>query len=277
MAETTAANAGSAAIETTINYSVNNGALQVTYPSVAGGPAPTSIGDRERRTVSIADGRGRAEGFDLDREGFALVHHETEVSDFYDDQERARIYEGEVERLLKRVTGASRVVVFDHTLRAEADEMRRAKTVREPVLAAHNDYTDVSGPRRVRDLLPDEADALLSRRFAIVNVWRPVSVPAASKPLAVCDAQSIAPGDIIISERRTADRIGYTQRLAYNPDHRWTYFPSMRPDEALLIKCYDSETDGRARFAAHTAIEDPLTPADAPPRQSIETRTFVFY
>jgi hypothetical protein len=47
--------------------------------------------------------------------------------------------------------------------------------------------------------------------------------------------------------------------------------------EALLLKCYDSETDGRARFAPHTAFVDPTTPADAPLRESIELRTLVFH
>ena len=45
----------------------------------------------------------------------------------------------------------------------------------------------------------------------------------------------------------------------------------------LLLKCFDSNTDGRARFAPHTAFVDPTTPPDAPPRESIELRTLVFH
>jgi hypothetical protein len=51
----------------------------------------------------------------------------------------------------------------------------------------------------------------------------------------------------------------------------------MQPDEALLLKCFDSATDGRARFAPHTAFEDPTAPSDALPRESIEIRTLVFH
>jgi hypothetical protein len=39
-----------------------------------------------------------------------------------------------------------------------------------------------------------------------------------------------------------------------------------RPDEALLLKCCDTPTDGRARFMPHTSFTDPTTPLDAPPR-----------
>jgi hypothetical protein len=57
----------------------------------------------------------------------------------------------------------------------------------------------------------------------------------------------------------------------------WYYFPAMQMDEALLIKTFDSETDGRTRFTIHTSFEDPDAPADAPPRESIETRCLLFF
>ena len=65
--------------------------------------------------------------------------------------------------------------------------------------------------------------------------------------------------------------------MAFNPDHRWYYFPKMARNEALVFKVYDSEKDGRARFTAHTAFDDPTTPAAAPPRESIEMRTIAFF
>lgn len=47
--------------------------------------------------------------------------------------------------------------------------------------------------------------------------------------------------------------------------------------EAPLLKCYDSAEDGRVRFTAHTAFDDPTSPPNAAPRESIETRAFVFF
>jgi hypothetical protein len=172
-------------------------------------------------------------------------------------------------------------VVFDHTLRSGDEAEREEKLVREPVLSAHNDYTEWSGPQRVRDLMGDEAGELLARRFAIIQVWRPAYADAAdpirSNPLAVADARSVAPEDLLVAERRYPHRVGQTYRLKYSPRHRWFYFPEMRRDEAIVFKVYDSEKDGRARFTPHTSFDDPATPPGAPPRQSIEARALAFF
>src|SRR5207302_1136657 len=84
-------------------------------------------------------------------------------------------------------TGAKRVVVFDHTLRSGDETEREAKLVREPVLSAHNDYTEQSGPQRVREIMGDEAEPLLRRRFAIIQVWRAIRKPIQANPLAILD------------------------------------------------------------------------------------------
>jgi hypothetical protein len=169
------------------------------------------------------------------------------------------------------------VVVFDYTLRSGDESEREAKLVREPVLSAHNDYTEWSGPQRVRDLLPDEAEKLLAGRFAIIQVWRAINQPIESNPLALADARSVAFTDLMVAERRYPNRVGQTYRLRYNPAHRWFYFPEMRRDEALVFKVYDSATDGRARFTPHTSFDDPNSPPGAPPRQSIEARALAFF
>lgn len=186
------------------------------------------------------------------------------------------MYYPEVETLVQRVSGAARVVVFDHTLRSGDDAEREAKLVREPVLSVHNDYTERSAPWRVREVLPEEADVLLARRFAIIQVWRAIGQPIRSKPLAIADTHTVSPADPIAAERRYPHRVGEIYQMRYKPAHRWFYFPEMRRDEALVFKVYDSATDGRARFTAHTAFDDPTTPANAPPRRSIEARTFAF-
>jgi hypothetical protein len=206
-----------------------------------------------------------------------LVEHRTQVRDFFDPEELKRVYYPEVIALVQRISGAKRVVVFDHTLRSGDEGEREAKLIREPVLSAHNDYTEWSGPNRVREVMGAEADELLKRRFAVIQVWRAIAKPIVSNPLAMADARSVAPEDLLIAERRYPNRVGQTYRLKYNARHRWFYFPEMRRDEAIVFKVFDSEKDGRARFTPHTSFEDPSTPAGAAPRQSIEARTLAFF
>ncbi len=182
--------------------------------------------------------------------------------------------------LIKRETGANRVEIFDHTRRAVSEEIRKARMIREPASTVHNDYTADSGPKRLKDHFvdaPDEAEELLKRRFAIVNVWRSIKGEVQTGPLALCDASSVAPEVLVPVKRKAKDRTGEIQMALYGPGQRWYYFPRMSMDEALLIKTFDSETDGRARFTIHTAFDDPSAPAGAPSRESIETRCFVFF
>jgi hypothetical protein len=197
--------------------------------------------------------------------------------DFFDEAEVRSTYYAEMEALVKQESGCRRVVVFDHTLRTADDELRESKKIREVVRRVHNDYTEWSAPQRVRDILPDEADDLLSRRFAIVQVWRPIRHPVETFPLAICDARSLAFDDMVIAERRYPNRVGQTYAVTYNPAHHWHWLPRMRRDEALVFKVFDSEKDGRARWSAHTAFEDPTTPPHARPRESIEIRTLAFF
>lgn len=228
--------------------------------------------------VPIRDARSIAGEITLDRHGFELVQHHSAVRNFYDDDEVKRVYYPEVERLLKAATGAYRVFNFDHTTRRRVPGSNdRRDGVRQPVSRVHVDHTAKSGPQRVRDLLADEAQELLHGRVQIINVWRPIKGPLLDAPLAVCDAKSVQPNDLIASDLIYPHRIGETYSVTYRPSHLWFYFRSMQTDEALLLKCYDSKNDGRARFAPHTAFTDPETPADAPPRESIEIRALVFH
>jgi len=208
---------------------------------------------------------------------FRFVPHDTKVKDFFDEGEIKRVYYPEMEALIKAESGAKRVVVFDHTLRTADDAERAERKIREVVPRVHNDYTEWSGPQRVRDLVPDEADELLQKRFAIIQVWRPIRHPVETFPLAIADARSIAFDDFVISERRYPNRIGQTYAVTYKPRHHWFWFPRMRRDEALVFKVYDSEKDGRARWSAHTAFDDPTAPPHARPRESIEIRTLAFF
>ena len=234
-------------------------------------------GAHELKPMTVCNGRPVAAEFLLDKQGFVFVEHKTQVSDFFDPTQLAAVYYPEIEKLIKSESGAARVVIFDHTLRSGDEAEREEKLIREPVLSAHNDYTEWSGPNRLREHLADEAEALLARRFAIIQVWRAINQPIEANPLALADAQSIGMEDLIVAERRYPHRVGQTYRLRYSPNHRWFYFPQMRRDEALVFKVYDSAKDGRARFTPHTSFDDPTSPPDARPRQSIEVRAFAFF
>jgi hypothetical protein len=248
-----------------------------TYDPPAGVPRTTTVNEPHR--VQIADARPILAEVSLDEEGFGLVRHRSAVRDFYDDEEVKRVYYREAEQLLKELTGADRVHVFDHTVRRRVPggEDRRGDAPRQPVPRVHVDHTIWSGPQRVRDLLPDEAEGLLRGRVQIINLWRPIRGPLRDAPLAVCDARTVKPEQLIASDLVYQHRVGETYSVTFDPEHRWYYVPEMKADEVLLLKCYDSATDGRARFAPHTAFEDPTTPPSAPPRESIELRTLVFH
>jgi hypothetical protein len=264
-----------------ISYTADTGEKLVNETFGPNNIRRRTTGAAELHEMELVDGRPLASGFSLEANGFELVEHRTAVKSFFDADELKKVYYPEVEALIRARAGAARVVVFDHTLRSGSEHEREAKLLREPVLSAHNDYTEWSGPQRVRELMGDEAEKLLARRFAIIQVWRAAypdaAEPIRSNPLALADARSVASEDLLVAERRYPHRVGQTYRLKYNPRHRWFYFPQMRRDEAIVFKVYDSEKDGRARFTPHTSFDDPATPSGAPPRQSIEARALAFF
>jgi hypothetical protein len=247
-----------------------------TFEPPAGTPQTNMVSEPHR--LAIHDARAQADVFSLDSHGFALLNHRSAVVNFDDEAEIRSVYYAEAERLLKDATGADRVFIFDHTLRrrvAGAQDYRSGP--RQPATRVHVDHTAASAPQRVRDLLPDEADDLLRGRFQVINLWRPIRHPVYDAPLAVCDATTVRPQDLVPSDLVYPNRVGETYSVHYNPAHRWYYAPQMRPDEALLLKCTDSRTDVPARFTPHSAFLEPDAPADAPPRESIELRALVFH
>jgi hypothetical protein len=247
------------------------------YDPPPGEPKSTAL--PEPHNVPIFDARLIASSLSLDLEGFALVRQPTAVRDFYDDKQIRDVYYPAAEAFLKATLKADRVFIFDHTVRkrVEGSADIRGGGPRQPATRVHVDQTDVSGANRVREHLPEEADELLKGRVQVINLWRPIRGPLRDAPLAMCDGQTVASGDLIASDLIYPNRSGETYSVKYNPNHRWFYIPEMTADEALLLKCYDSATDGRTRFGPHTAFIDPTTPADATPRESIELRTLVFH
>jgi len=264
-------------VEASLNYAAptEEKLFNYMYPPPPGMPQTNRRSDP--RTVLIRNGRTCRAELSLDKQGFTLVRFPSAVHNFCADAEVRGVYYPEVERLLKNATGGVKILIFDYTWRSEAAE-KRNPSIKDPVRAVHVDYTVTSGPQRVRELLPPtEAEERLRRRFAEVNVWRPINGPVLTAPLAVCDALSIEQPDLAETEQRYPNRHGEIYVLRFNPAHRWFYFPRMQSDEALLIKGYDSMQDGRARFTAHTSFTDPASPAGAPPRASIELRALVFF
>lgn len=250
----------------------------LTYiPSKGGGDKTDHVGNYVLHEVEIHNARETAARFDLDKQGFRLVAQPTSVTDFFDDDQVRSIYHGEVVALLQRETGARRVEIFDDTRRTSSISQQKKHGIREPANIVHNDYTARSGIKRLYDLFPDEAEKLVQRRFAIINVWRSIKGPVEDDPLVLCDATSVRQDDLVAVERRGEDRIGELQVAIHSDRQRWYYFPQMQMNEALIFKTFDSETDGRARFTVHSSFRDRTAPTDAPARQSIETRCFVFF
>lgn len=232
-------------------------------------------------TVDVDDARLREDDaireFGLHPSGFELLQFPTRVGNFFDTEQIASVYEPEVESFLKQVTGCYRVAIFDHTLRASDPEIRGARQIREPAYLVHNDYTSRSGFVCLEETLGDEAVELSRGRFQILNLWRALVDPVEDYPLALCDARSLDPADLVATERRAPNHIGEIQLAVHAPEQRWYYYSAMRPGEVLLFKTFDSIDGGTNPCSIHTAIRLPDAPADAKPRESIESRAFVFY
>ncbi|MGY3452061.1 CmcJ/NvfI family oxidoreductase [Bradyrhizobium sp. USDA 4353] len=262
-----------------LNYLAPTASKPRTYALDPPPGEPKSTALPEPHQVPVFNGRPIASSFSLDREGFALVRHPTFVRDFTNEKEIRSVYYPAAEAFIRATLRADRVVIFDHTVRKRvpgAADVRDGGP-RQPATRVHVDQTVTSGVNRVREHLGDEAEALLRGRVQVINLWRPIIGPLRDSPLAMCDGTTVAPEDLVASDLIYPSRNGETYSVTYNPAHRWFYFPEMTVDEALLLKCYDSATDGRTRFAPHTAFVDPTTPGDAAPRESIELRTLVFH
>ena len=263
-----------------VEASINFAAEHDRSPEVYAYSAPEGREERTapptRHVLPVFDARPIAAELSLDAEGIVLTDLRSQI-DPLDSEAVQREFYPEAQECVARATGAARVVAFDHNVRSAARAKAGEPGIQRPVKFAHNDYTDRSGPQRVRDLLSDEASDLLGRRFAVINVWKPIHHPAEDVPLGVCDAQSIQPEHLRPTVLKYAERNGEIYSLLHDPDQRWLYFPHMTPDEAMLLKCFDSESDGRARYTAHAAFEDPSVPSDALSRESIEVRTLAFF
>jgi hypothetical protein len=279
VAERPRAEAAPEAVEGVVNFAEKTAEKAYTYTfKPPEGVKGTNIRP-VAHTVRIENARPLAAELDVDVQGFQIVRHKTAVRDFWDEAQTMALGHPEAAEIVQRATGAARVVVYDHTLRRRLDGVmdRTPGAARQPAGRVHVDQTILSGPQRVRDLMGDQAEALLAGRAAIINVWRPIHHVARDWPLAFADARSVAQDDLLPSDLVFPHRRGEIYGLAHNPAQRWFFVPDLAPDEAILIKCWDSDESGVARFTPHTAFEDPTTPEGTPPRESIEFRTIAFF
>jgi hypothetical protein len=267
-----------AAIEAALNFLRPMAERPASYQYDPPPGVPVRTGQYDAHILPIADARPLAATLSLDVEGFALIHAPSALDSYEDDETIRAVYYPQVERLIAVATGAARVIAFDHNVRSASRASRGDPGIRGPVHRTHNDFTMRSGRERAqRELEARGLDtSLLRRRFAIVNLWRPIGRPVEKSPLALCDAQSISDADLIACDLIYRDRVGETYALRFSPAQRWYQFPRLAPHEAILIKGYDS-VEGVARFTAHSAFDDPRSRADAPERESIEARALVFY
>lgn len=251
--------------------------------------------DKDKKfKVTMHNARALAQPGLLDTTGFELQQWPTAVQDFQDNAEVEHVYYQEIRALVKKASGAHRVLIFDHTVRNSDNtnlNVSKGQDSAAPVLRVHCDYTAASAPRRLmsfaksgvysqirkRTLTEEDFKDLASRRFAFINVWRSiVDEPVEKKPLAVCDTRSVPEKDQFLYELIFPDRVGENYSLKFNEAHKWHYYPRMTKEECLIFKVYDKKEDG-PRFTFHTAFDDPLTTSKSPARQSIEVRTIAFF
>ncbi len=250
---------------------------EVLSAALTGGAAEYLF-EADEITVPIYDMRARGGTLSVDREGFELLSHTSAVHNLYDDAAVGNQYYAEIEAFLGQRFGASRVVIFDATRRSDGDVgAKNPDGQRGPAKRVHVDYTAGSAPQRVKDVLGKEEAKRLKKsgaRIIQINVWRPITGPVRRAPLALADASSIRPSELVATDQIFPDRIGEIYYLTHNPEQRWFFAPQMTRDEVLLIKGWDSALDGRAQFTPHTAFDLPNSET-APPRESIELRTLV--
>ncbi len=250
---------------------------------VRGEKATFYAGDRDRsywpgeeHTVTIHDLRPEIDRLSFDRNGFVLVDEASPVT-AYDEPDQLAAYCRYCEEKVQELTGASKVVSFGAIRRTNATGTHGHN---QPANGAHVDYGAKTVADYTRELMaPDEAEYWLSKRHVLINLWRPITM-VESAPLAVCDASTVRREDLFPSEIVGGlGGVGFSLwgfNLAYRPDHRWYWVPHMQPWEMLAFKLFDTDDDA-VQFTAHTSFEDPDTPPDAAPRQSIELRTISYF
>ncbi|KAL0563361.1 hypothetical protein V5O48_018707, partial [Marasmius crinis-equi] len=202
------------------------------YSQPPEGVAQTNYG-KEEHVMQFENVRGKEDDYSLDTTGFYFGKHPSNHKSFSNDEEIEKEYYPESIELLKRLTGASKVVLFDHTVRRRIEgESGADPRKRGPVPQVHVDQSSSAAQNRVRRHLPEEeAKERLKHRFQIINLWRPISHPAEDWPLAVCDFRTIdREKDLVPMDLIYPDKVGQTLGVRYNAQHKWKYLRGMTPE-----------------------------------------------
>ncbi|KAI1176307.1 hypothetical protein F4777DRAFT_547112 [Nemania sp. FL0916] len=239
-------------------------------------------------SVKIADGRPIKDEFDLNVHGFAYHTDNTitdEILEILRKDDKSLViknYYPLVEALVKERTGASRVVIFDHTLRRRDPALTSGGNPNwrdQPASLVHCDQSTVGAIRRVHRHLGDEADELMQDRVQIINVWRPLRGPVQEWPLATMDSRTLTESNVHPTNifKYQYELQGQTISITHSPEQRWYYLDQQQTNEVTFIKIWDNQEHATAKLCAHCAFPHPETPPDAPLRESMEVRCFVFY
>ncbi|KAI1101831.1 hypothetical protein F4804DRAFT_287655 [Jackrogersella minutella] len=269
-------------VPTDINYYKDPGDGTLPMPIVIADNTVKNERPHTPQHVVIHDVTGEEEKYALDSHGFQFVRHESSLKsleDFQDEDLVKSVYYPESIRLLKDITAASRIFIFDHKTRCGPSNWHKLgkgnRSSRGPLLRAHVDQSYDGAELVLRRWFPDEADELAKRRYQIINLWRPIR-PILKDPFAVADATSIPDGDLVAASIVYPRDRDETWTIKPRASHRWYFKYAQRPGEVLLVKCFDSDEAVPARRAPHSAFEDPEQ-KDGESRESIEARALVFY
>lgn len=250
--------------------------------------AKNSVGaPRDPREMTISNARLMDPGPSLDHNGFMLLNRPTAISDF-DDPEQLDRYYREAEKLVDELLHPEQIFMFGHIFRTDDPEEGRKRLESEtplersrggPAGGAHVDFDEESIQTYIKELGGERADDLARRRVVNVNLWRGIG-KVERMPLALCDGSTADREQMVPVEMYNAVGPYSTMKvglnLQYNPGHRWYYYPDMTPDEVLVFKTYDSDSSVVQR-TPHSAVVDPTSSPDAPPRHSIEVRALCFF
>jgi hypothetical protein len=216
----------------------------------------------------------------LEREGFELIRHRSAISDFRDPAAGER-HIGEIRQLLLEVSGADAVAVTPRGVLRFAERSPDSGRLdnSRPARFVHVDVSDATAAVFAAQANPHPERRV--RRFCQYNVWRALSPPPQDAPLAVCDARSVEPSDLVpadaVFDVREAPEWTFEALVVRgNPRHRWVYFRDMNRDEVLVFKTNDSGPS-RAHCVPHVAVDDPGCPPETPPRMSIEMRGTAYW
>jgi hypothetical protein len=270
--------AGLPAITTTMNYLGDTAeAPFMYYVDPPEGQPFTNVVD-DAREVQISDVSSALDRFSIDTDGFEFVAHNHELADFDDDARVRAEYFPIVEKFFRDFLGVDNVAVYDYSVRrpdhgaARPDGIPVAGNSRRPIRRAHGDFALVSGKNFGNEMVPKLGRDPAVDRYRSFNFWRPIRGPLTDTPLGLCHPASVVEADLVPMKQFLGERINHISALRHNPDHRWLYRRARERHEGIVFSSYDSTLPCARGVVTHGAFDDPTTPIDGIPRDSIEIR-----